>query len=96
MITIVALLKAQPGKEALLAEECLKVARLVRENEQGCLMYLPHAAVNNPAEITFIEKYADQEALEVHAQTPYFKQFGKNVKELLAGKPQLQYLKELI
>ncbi len=96
MITIVALLKAQPGKEALLAEECLKVARLVRENEQGCLMYLPHASVNNPAEITFIEKYADQEALEFHAQTPYFKQFGKNVKELLAGKPQLQYLKELI
>ena len=96
MITIVAILKAQPGKEALLAEEAIKVAKLVQENEKGCLQYLPHVSVNNPAEVVFIEKYADQDTLSAHAQTPYFKQFGINIKELLAEKPQIRYLKELI
>lgn len=96
MITLVAKLKAQPGKEALLAEECIKIARVVQEKEKGCLMYLPHVSVKNPAEITFIEKYADQEALDTHAQTTYFKQFGENIRELLAEKTQIQLLKELI
>lgn len=96
MITLVAKLKAQPGKETLLAEECVKVAMIVREKEKGCLMYIPHVSVNNAAEITFVEKYADQEALDLHAQTPYFKQFGQNIRELLAEKMQLQFLKELI
>ena len=96
MITLIARLKAQPGKEALLAEECKKIAKVVQENEKGCLMYAPHAAVDNPEEITFIEKYADQEAFDAHVKTPYFKEFGGQIKELLAEKTQVQFLKELV
>ncbi|MDD4239206.1 MAG: putative quinol monooxygenase [Desulfotomaculaceae bacterium] len=96
MITLIARLKAKPGKEALLAEECVKLAKHVRENEQGCLMYIPHVSTENPAEIIFVEKYTDQEAFNAHGQTPYFKAYKENSAELIDGNSQLQFMKELI
>lgn len=35
MITLIAKLKAKPGKETLLAEVCAKVVKEVREKERG-------------------------------------------------------------
>jgi quinol monooxygenase YgiN len=95
MVTLIARIIAKPGKEALLAEECIKIARIVREQEKGCLMYIPHVSVNNPAEITFVEKYADQDAFDAHGQTPYFKQFRETTKELAAEWFTIQFLTEL-
>jgi quinol monooxygenase YgiN len=95
MITLIARIIAKPGKEALLAEEIIKVARIVREQEEGCLMYIPYVSANNPAEITFLEKYADQDALDAHVQTPYFKQYREKSRELVAERFPIQFLKEL-
>ena len=96
MITLIAKLKAKPGKESLLAEESKKIAQKVRENEKSCLMYIPHVSVENPAEIVFVEKYADQEALDAHFKTPYFKALAEKFGELLDEEPELKTLKELI
>ncbi len=96
MITLIARLKAKPGKESLLAEESKKIAQEVRENEKACLMYIPHVLVKNPAEIVFVEKYVDQEALDAHFQTPYFKALAEKFGDLLDGEPELKILKELI
>lgn len=96
MITLIAKLKAQPGKESLLAEECKKIAQEVREKEKGCLMYIPHVSVDSTAEIVFVEKYADQEAFDAHFQTPYFKALADKFGDLLDGEPELQILKELV
>jgi quinol monooxygenase YgiN len=95
MVTLIARLIAHPGKETLLAEECIKIARIVREQEKGCLMYIPYVSANNSAEMTFLEKYADQEAFDVHIQTPYFKQFSERSRELVAERLPVQFLKEL-
>ncbi|MHB8916909.1 MAG: putative quinol monooxygenase [Desulfocucumaceae bacterium] len=95
MISLVAVLEAQPGKEAHLAEECAALAKSVRENEAGCLMYVPHVSVKNPAKIVFFEKYKDQEALEGHRQTPHYKAASAKFKEMLTGAPEVTILKEL-
>lgn len=95
MITLIARIIAKPSKEALLAEECIKIARIVREQEKGCLMYMPCVAANNPAEIVFLEKYADQDAADAHVQTPYFKQYREITKELVAERLPIQFLTEL-
>lgn len=96
MVTLIAKVKAKPGKEALLAEECIKMAQKVRENEKGCLMYIPHVSAENPAEIVFIEKYIDQEAFNTHVQTPYFKAYKEKSVDLAEGASQIQFIKELI
>lgn len=95
MITIIARLKAKPGKESLLAEECKKIIQQVRENEKGCLMYIPHVAVENPAEIVYMEKYVDKESFDAHLKTPYFKSLARKFGELLDGEIQTQFLEEL-
>lgn len=96
MITLIAKVKAKPGKEALLSEECIKLAKKVRENEKGCLMYTPHVSAENPAEIIFIEKYTDQEAFNTHGQTPYFKAYKDTTAAYVEGDSQLQFIKELV
>ncbi len=96
MITVLAKLIAKPGKESILAEECMALAKEVQANEKDCLMYIPHITQGNPAEITFFEKYATQEAFDVHTQTPYFKAFTEKCTDLLAGELGVQILKELI
>jgi quinol monooxygenase YgiN len=95
MITLIARIITKPGKEALLAEECIKIARIVREQEKGCLTYIPHVSANNSAEITFFEKYTDQDAFDAHIQTPYFKQYRERTKEYVAERLPIQFLKEL-
>jgi quinol monooxygenase YgiN len=95
MITVLARLKARPGMESLLAEECMALAREVREKEKGCLMYIPHVSKENPAEIIFFEKYTDQEALQTHMKSPYFTAVAVKFHEILEGQPVIQILKEL-
>jgi quinol monooxygenase YgiN len=94
MVTLIARLTAKPGKETLLAEECMKICKIVRKQEQGCLMYMPHVSADNPAEIVFVEKYVDQDALNAHSQSPYFIQYRENTKGLVADRV-IQFLKEL-
>lgn len=95
MLTLIAILKAKPGKGQLLYEECAKLVKLVRERETGCLMYLPHVSAEDNNEVIFIEKYVDQAAFDLHASTPYFKAFAAKLDQLLAEPLQLKFLTEL-
>ncbi|MGI6492898.1 MAG: antibiotic biosynthesis monooxygenase [Peptococcaceae bacterium] len=96
MVTLTARIKAKPGKEAALVEECVKLAKLVRENEQGCLMYIPHVSQDDPGEVVFFEKYVDEAAFELHGKTPYFTAFAAALDELMSGDLEIQFLRELI
>jgi len=96
MITVIAIMKAQQGKESLLAEEAKKVARQVRENEPGCLLYIPHTGTKDPAELIFVEKYSDQAAFDAHVGTAYLKAFTAQFRDLLEDKPVIKIMRELI
>ena len=96
MISLVAKMKSRPGMESRLAEVCMNLARTVRENEKGCLAYIPHVSVKDPSEIIFYEQYESQEALEIHRKTPYFQAAFAEFKELLAGPSEVTILKKLV
>jgi len=95
VVTLTAKIKAKPGKEAALVEECVKLAKLVREKEKGCLMYIPHVSQDNPGEVVFFEKYVDEAAFELHGNTPYFNAFKTALEDLMSGDLEIQFLKEL-
>lgn len=104
MITVLAKLTALSGKESLLAEECMALAKDTRANEKGCLMYVPYVSSENPAEIFVFAQYVDQEALEVHKQAPHFiirkaklsQLIDEKNTDILDGELLQQILKELI
>ncbi|WP_366921820.1 antibiotic biosynthesis monooxygenase [Metallumcola ferriviriculae] len=95
MITLVAKLKAQPGKETLLAEACSLLAEEVKQKEEGCIMYLPHVSIKDPTEIILVEKYTDRDALNNHSQSAHYKLAAGKFKELLAEPVDIQMLKEI-
>lgn len=95
MITLIAKLVAKPGQETNLKRECLEIAAQVRENEPNCTMYIPHVDPKNPAIIVFVEKYANQDALDNHLKTPYFQNLAGKFDELLASPLELQILSDL-
>ncbi|MHB1127363.1 MAG: putative quinol monooxygenase [Bacillota bacterium] len=95
MIAIVAKVRAKEGKEQELAALCMELAKKVRENEEGCLMYTPYVGAKDPAQIVFIEQYKDKEAIAIHGKTDYFIAGGEKMKDLTEGPSEIMFLKEL-
>lgn len=94
MVTIIAKLRAVPGKETFLAEESTKMAMAVRENEKNCSMYIPYVSIEDPSVVVIIEKYQDAASFDEHKSTPYFKAFVKTISPFLAEALDVQRFDE--
>lgn len=94
MIVITAAFKAKAGQEKAL-EEVLKSIIPDVQNEEGTVMYTIHRSAADPGQFLFYEKYKDQDALNFHSTTPYFKAFGAKMKDLLEGKPQIAIYEDI-
>jgi len=95
MFTLLATLKAKPGKEAELAEICTQLAKDVLSKEEDCLMYIPHVTKNDPTEIVFFEKYKDKQAFQVHGASIYFQEAAQKFENLLEGQIKVKFLEEV-
>ncbi len=82
MITILARLKIQPGKEAEAEKAIGEMVAAVEANEPGALTYIMHRSQKDPGEITVFEVYADAEAFNAHGQTSHMAQFRSNFASL--------------
>jgi len=87
MIVLIAMLKAQKGKEKKV-EDILRAMIPSVQNEKGTLKYILHRSRKDPTEFLFYEEYVDQAALDFHGGTSYFKELGKSLNGLLDGAPK--------
>jgi len=91
MITVVAKLQANPGKEAELAAVLTKMVGNVKQNEAGkVLTYSLHTSNDDPTLFLFYEQYSDEAALEAHGKTPHMQEMGGSLRGLLAGRPVIE------
>jgi len=91
MITIVAKLQANAGKEDELRTVLTEMIGNVRKNEAGkALAYSLHTADNDPTLFMFYEQYADADAVTAHGQTDHMKAMGAKLGGLLAGRPVIE------
>ncbi|EGW36986.1 antibiotic biosynthesis monooxygenase family protein [Desulfosporosinus sp. OT] len=74
---------------------CTQLAEKVLSSEKDCLMYIPHVAKNDPAEVVLFEKYKDEQAFKAHEESAYFQEAAKKFANLLEGKIQVKFLKEV-
>jgi quinol monooxygenase YgiN len=71
-----------------------QLVKKVNENEKGCLLYqLYHG--EEPNTDVFLERYADQAAVEAHRGTEYFKTLGRAMGAFMDGKPVVQRFKQV-
>ncbi|MEO9254898.1 MAG: putative quinol monooxygenase [Tepidiformaceae bacterium] len=91
MITIVAKLQANAGKEDELAAVLKKMVAAVKQNEAGKVpTYSLHTSKNDPTLFMFYEQYADAAAFEAHGKTEHMKEMGGSLAGLLAGRPVIE------
>lgn len=83
-INIVAIFHAKPGQEQALAAvlgACVAPSRA----EAGCVSYVLHSDRLDPARFVFIERWADQQAFDLHQKTPHFLALAAGVTDLVSG-----------
>jgi len=91
-IGVVATLKIQDGKEGEFEAFATELARQVRANEPGCLMYQLTKSKTEPGTYKFLELYKDADALTHHGGTDYFKAAGPKFAAVLAGRANIERL----
>lgn len=70
-LTVVAKIRAAPGKGDALAALLAEQAVVVRKAEPGCLAYRPHRSTSDPDLFIFYEQYRDTAAFDAHRTAPH-------------------------
>jgi quinol monooxygenase YgiN len=83
LLTVLAEMKAQPGKEEELRRELLAMVEATRK-EEGCAQYDLHIHTAAPGHFLFYENWASKEHLDRHAASPHLTAFGRVAGHLLA------------
>jgi quinol monooxygenase YgiN len=90
-VAIIAKIVALEGKRAELAT-AMQVALANAEGEAGTEKYILHEDGANAEVLWMYEIYTDGDALAAHGSSPAFKEFGKSIGHLVAGRPEITIL----
>ena len=90
MIGVTAKLKIAQGKEAAFEEVAKALVSNVNANEPGCVLYELYKSPKDASIYIFLEKYADQAALDAHGKTDYFLAAQPALGACLAGAPEIE------
>ena len=88
LLTVVAEMTAQAGKEDALREALLACIEPTRA-EAGCVEYFLHESTGAVGHFIFYENWVSAEALEEHLKTPHLVKLGTQVPELVQGAPRI-------
>lgn len=94
MLTVIATMPIKEGK----MDEALQEVKGLLVNvakEQGTVLYSLNVDTANPNTLIVVEQYTDQDALNFHSSTPYFKEFFAKASGLLGGAPEIVVMKEI-
>lgn len=87
-LTVIAIIKAKPGKESALRETLLALVPITRQ-EPGCLNYDLHVSTERPGEFVFHENWASKRHLDEHLARPHLVALAAQADELFAEPPHL-------
>ena len=94
MLTVIATMPIKEGK----MDEALQEVKGLLVNvakEQGTVLYSVNVDTANPNTLVVVEQYTDQDALDFHSSTPYFKEFFTRASVFLGAAPEIVVLKEI-
>jgi len=82
-ITVVARIKAKPGKEQIVKDTLMALVAPTR-SEAGCINYDLHQAADDKGLFLFYENWISKKDLDEHLATPYLKDFLGKAGDILA------------
>ena len=93
MITVIATVKAKPGKGPDLEADFRSYAETVKANEPGTLLYTLNRDPKDPETFYAIEIYQDEASLQTHLANFHARQGAPDVA---LGPPEIQVLERLV
>ena len=84
LLTVIAYMKAAPGKEDELRRE-LEALIEPTAAEDGYVTYDLHESVEEPGKFFFYENWESEEKLDAHLATPHLVRFAGMIGDLLDG-----------
>jgi quinol monooxygenase YgiN len=87
-LTVVATIRAKPGKETELRRELLSLIPTTRK-EPGCLNYDLHVATDDPCAFLFHENWTSKRHLDDHLARPHLQAVLAKAGDLLAEPPRI-------
>jgi quinol monooxygenase YgiN len=94
MLGLVATIKVKEGQGAEFEKVASELVKKVNENEKGVLLYVLFKA-EEPNTYVFMERYADQAAVEAHRGTEHMKTLGRALGAFMEGRPELKRLQQV-
>ena len=94
MIGIVATIKVKAGMEKEFEAVAKELVAKVNAGEPGCKLYALHHG-EAPQTYVFMERYADQAAVDAYRGTEYFKALGRKMGEYMDGRAEVVRLREV-
>ena len=91
-IGVVAIIRVKPGTAADFEATFTALAKQVRANEPGNLLYQLTKSRTEANSYKVLELYADDAALAAHRDMPHFKAAGPALGAVLAGAPEIEVL----
>ena len=88
-------MRIQQGKNADFERIFLGLTAEVRANEPGNLTYQLCRSRTEPDTYKVLELYRDEEALKTHGSSAHYLAAGAELRAVLAGKPELEFLDAL-
>ena len=90
MIVVVGRVRTDADKRDELIRVGTAVATASRE-EDGCIAYRVHEAVDAPNEFVFVEEWRDDEALQAHFRTPHIAEFMAAIPKAIIEPPDVKF-----
>jgi quinol monooxygenase YgiN len=87
-LTVLAHVKARPGKEAEVRRELLSLVAPSRK-DPGCVNYDLHQAVGTPTSFMFHENWTSKALLDQHLQKPELQAVLARVGQMVAEPPEI-------
>ena len=92
-VSVFALVKAKPGKEATVKQELLALVGPTLK-EEGCLNYDLHQSLDNQAWFRFYENWTRKELLDKHLDSPHVNRFKTLINQILVEPPEITLWEE--
>jgi quinol monooxygenase YgiN len=89
LLTVVAEIKARPGREEELRKTLLALIEPTRK-EDGCVQYDLHVHTSDPGRFVFYENWTSAEALSRHAASAHLKDLAEKLKDLADGAARVE------
>lgn len=94
LLTVIARMRAKPGKEQELRRE-LEALVEPTTKEDGYVNYDLHQGADDPAVFFFYENWESEAHLDAHLQTPHLVRFVGIMEDLLDGELVIQKLQRI-